>query len=323
MTVVVPTRPRGPGTERRHQARLRDGFYERYLSGPSILDIGFRGSVPDAVPVVEGAVGVELDYPGYDGIHLPFADESQDAVYVSHCLEHIADHAGAIAEWYRVLKTGGFLIIIVPHRHLYERKLTLPSRFNPDHKRFYTSGSLLQEVEAALPPTGFRVRLLQEIDDGFDYARPPEDHALGCYDLELVVQKIAIPAWTGSVLLSDEHRAILERYAAILRQLAGLAPEQAAQAARQAASAAGDFPLPPYSALLDAAGPQVPDSPRIRAILEPFIAAAPFDESGYLARYPDLQQARATGSLPDPHRHFIRRGYFEGRSSGSAHDIWR
>src|SRR5436305_812127 len=63
--------------------------------------------------------GVDVDYPGYDGIHLPFPDESQDAVYNSHCLEHIANYHDALLEWYRVLKIGGYLIIVVPHQHMF------------------------------------------------------------------------------------------------------------------------------------------------------------------------------------------------------------
>ncbi|MDA8252635.1 MAG: class I SAM-dependent methyltransferase [Rhodospirillales bacterium] len=323
MTVGVPQRPRGPGTERRHPGRLREGFYGRYLSGDSILDIGFRGSVPDAVPVVDRAIGVELDYPGYDGIHLPFADRSQDTVYVSHCLEHIVDHAAALAEWYRVLKVDGFLLIIVPHRYLYERKPVLPSRFNPDHKRFYTSGSLLMEVEAALPATGFRVRLLQEIDAGFDYSRSPYEHAVGCYEIELVVQKIAIPAWAGAVVLSEEQKSLLDRYAAVVRRLSALTEQEALETARREAAMAGIFQMPPFLALLHAAGPAIQDSPHVRAFLQPFIAAGPFDECGYVTRYPDLQQAKAADRLSDVHRHYIMHGYFEGRSPGLQDDVWK
>jgi hypothetical protein len=75
------------------ERRQREGFYENYLSGSNILDIGYRGSAQDSVPIVEQAIGIDIDYPGYDGVRLPFDDDSQDAVFSSHCLEHIDDYA--------------------------------------------------------------------------------------------------------------------------------------------------------------------------------------------------------------------------------------
>jgi len=121
------------------------------------------------------------------------ADLSQDAILASHVLEHIEDWAASLADWYRVLKIGGHMVIAVPHRDLYERRSFLPSIFNEDHKRFYTPASLLSEIEDALPVGGYRIRSLKDVDDGFDYAIPPDRHAVGCFEIELVLQKIEIP----------------------------------------------------------------------------------------------------------------------------------
>jgi len=147
------------------------------------------------LPIIEGAIGVDLDYPGYNGRVLPFPSESQDAVYSSHCLEHIDDSIMAIQEWHRVLKTGGHIIVIVPHAHLYERRRRPPSRWNKGHRRMYTSASLLAEFEAALPPNSYRVRQLLEDDRGYRYEDPPDKPADGGREIELVVQKIKPPAW--------------------------------------------------------------------------------------------------------------------------------
>jgi SAM-dependent methyltransferase len=48
------------------------------------------------------------------GTHLPFQDESFDLVTALDVLEHIADDREAIAEWQRLLKPGGKLLITVP-----------------------------------------------------------------------------------------------------------------------------------------------------------------------------------------------------------------
>ncbi len=54
-------------------AKERSGFVAKYLSGANILDIGYRGYLEDVVPIVPQAIGVDLNYPGYDGRTLPFA----------------------------------------------------------------------------------------------------------------------------------------------------------------------------------------------------------------------------------------------------------
>lgn len=44
------------------------------------------------------------------------ADESYDFVVSSHMLEHCANPIAALKEWKRVLKTGGALLLVLPHR---------------------------------------------------------------------------------------------------------------------------------------------------------------------------------------------------------------
>jgi ADP-heptose:LPS heptosyltransferase len=175
--------------------KLDNGFIAKYLSGPAILDIGYKGYIEDVVPVVPQAIGIELDYPGYDGRTLPFPECSQDAVFASHCLEHISDFKNAFRDWFRVLKVGGYLVIAVPHAFLYEKRVALPSRYNADHKRFYTPASLLAEVEDSLEPNSYRIRHLIDNDLGYDYTIGPDQHAGGCYEIELVIEKIAQPSW--------------------------------------------------------------------------------------------------------------------------------
>jgi SAM-dependent methyltransferase len=190
---------KGPETARSEARRNRYPlytFFGEYMGGTG-LDIGYRGSITDnPEPVLPGAIGVDRDYPGYNGRVLPFADESQDYVYSSHCLEHIKDAVPALQEWMRVVKTGGFLIITVPHRDLYEKKLSRPSKWNAGHKRFYTPAVLLTEVEAAFEPNSYRVRHLIDCDEGYDYSIGPAKHAAGEYQIELVLQKIKKPEWS-------------------------------------------------------------------------------------------------------------------------------
>jgi SAM-dependent methyltransferase len=189
-------RPVGGESSKSYDQKIETGFWSRFVTGPSVLDIGFKGYIERGfVPIMDGAIGIDLDYPGYDGRILPFADGTQDAVYSSHCLEHIADYITAIQEWHRVTKIGGHIITAVPSAQLYERKRRPPSKHNQSHMRHYTPASLLAEFETALPPNSYRVRYLAENDAGYDYDLPPDRHPTGCYEVELVIQKIAAPPW--------------------------------------------------------------------------------------------------------------------------------
>jgi SAM-dependent methyltransferase len=195
VAAAEPDRNVGAEARKTYAAKLDDGFIEKYLSGMAILDIGYKGYENDVVPIVPQAIGIDVDYPGYDGRRLPFPDQSQDAVFSSHCLEHVEDAQAAITDWFRVLKTNGFLILCVPHQHLYERKSSPPSIWNPDHRRFYTPATLLVDIEGALQPNTYRLRHLIDNDVGYDYSIPPNQHPAGCYEVELVIQRIQQPAW--------------------------------------------------------------------------------------------------------------------------------
>jgi len=104
-----------------------EDFVAKFFSG-AILDIGCGPDlvVPHAQPfdVEHGDANRILDY-------LP--SESFDCVHSSHCLEHMRDAPAALAQWWAVVKPGGFLIIVVPDEDLYEQGMW-PSAFNPDHK---------------------------------------------------------------------------------------------------------------------------------------------------------------------------------------------
>jgi SAM-dependent methyltransferase len=301
---------------------MREGFYQKYLSGTAILDIGFRGGDPEASPVTEHAIGIELDYPGYDGTHLPFENNSQDAVFASHTLEHIEDWKSVLQDWFRVLKIHGYLIIAVPHQWLYERKALLPSRFNGDHKRFYTPASLMQEVETALPRGCWRLRSLRDIDDGFSYDQSPDLHPTGCYEIEAVVEKIECPKYAEQMTVPYHASALIEFFAELIRH--GLECELAGKVReiRELQEFLAALPLPGFTSLLQLL-PMDTDRSRLKVFLAPIVARAPFDEPDYLARYPDVQQAVEKGHIERGKDHYVTNGYFEGRLVDPVPEIFR
>ena len=62
-----------------------------------------------------GADVCDADFYGHAGA-LPFHDHSLDYVIASHVLEHVANPVAALVEWYRVVRPGGIVYLIVPNR---------------------------------------------------------------------------------------------------------------------------------------------------------------------------------------------------------------
>lgn len=72
-----------------------------------------------------------------------FADGSMDFVFSSHLLEHIVDYRAALAEWWRVVKVGGHLVLYLPHKDFYPN---IGKGGNPDHKHDFLPDDILDAM---------------------------------------------------------------------------------------------------------------------------------------------------------------------------------
>ena len=61
---------------------------------------------------------------------------SFDWVYSSHCLEDLEDPVAALAGWWKLVKKGGLLIVVVPDEDLYEQGHV--RKFNHEHRHTFT-----------------------------------------------------------------------------------------------------------------------------------------------------------------------------------------
>jgi SAM-dependent methyltransferase len=174
-------------TSKARGRRIKEGFFEEYCSGKG-LDIGFGGDL-----LKDGCRAWDLEHG--DAQYLEGIDDSEfDFVYSSHTLEHMVHPDIALRNWWRVLKNGGYLILYVPHRDLYEKKKDLPSRWNPDHKHFFLldrdedpdTRGLIPLIQRSL--VDFEIVYAKECDEGHTIT-DPETPSDGEYSIELVIQK--------------------------------------------------------------------------------------------------------------------------------------
>lgn len=181
-------RPKREGeTAKAKVRRVREGFFGKFCTGNG-LDIGYGGDL-----LTDNCVG--WDFENGNAQDLKEVNDAQyDFVYSSHTLEHIYEPDVALANWWRVLKPSGFLILYLPHRDLYEKKTTLPSRWNYGHRHFF----LLDRDE--LPNTLGILPLIRRVMDGYEiiYAKEcseghlitdPAIHSNGEYSIEVVIKK--------------------------------------------------------------------------------------------------------------------------------------
>jgi len=60
-------------------------------------------------------MAAQLDFIAHaDAIPVP--DESEDFILSSHVIEHCPDMIRTLVEWYRIIRPGGYMFMIVPHR---------------------------------------------------------------------------------------------------------------------------------------------------------------------------------------------------------------
>lgn len=119
--------------KRKFRVKFREStLAHRYLDGKRGLEIGGSAHNPfglktrnvDYTPddnqykKMESAnVGLVLPVDILaSGDSIPVPDESEDFVVSAHVIEHFPDPIKALKEWYRIVRPGGYIFMIVPHK---------------------------------------------------------------------------------------------------------------------------------------------------------------------------------------------------------------
>lgn len=122
------------------QRRLHSSeFLRRYFVGHGI-DIGGK---PDPLalygeffPLMKSVRTWDLE-DGDAQFMAGLPDNTLDFISSSHCLEHINEPLEALRNWVRIVRPGGFIVILIPDEDLFEQG-QFPSTFNRDHKWTFT-----------------------------------------------------------------------------------------------------------------------------------------------------------------------------------------
>lgn len=125
-------------TRKARKRRINSPLFQKIFKGKGV-DIG-SGRDPIDKSKWENITELELfEIQHGDAQHITdFLGEGMyDFVYSSHCLEHMVDPQGALIEWWKLVKKGGYFVLVVPDEDLYEQGF-FPSRYNRDHKYTFT-----------------------------------------------------------------------------------------------------------------------------------------------------------------------------------------
>lgn len=178
-------------TAKAHDRRVREGWFDEHIRDPGI-DIGCQRDPLNHTFRRWDVIFGDGDAQKMEGV----PDGTFMTTYASHVLEHVEDPVEAIRNWWRITAPGGKLIIVVPHRDLYEGKTELPSHWNHEHKSFWLPDSAEAPHTRSLRATiaeaigGMVACSLRINDEG--WSKEPGRHAAGEYSIEAIVKKPTI-----------------------------------------------------------------------------------------------------------------------------------
>ena len=114
-------------------------FATRYFVGQG-LDIGAAtdplAQYGEAFPAIRAVRAWNLS-DGDPQYLAGLADNGFDFVHAAHVLQRLTDPREALRHWFRVLKPGGHLILLIPDEDMYEQGFW-PSRYAPDNRWTFT-----------------------------------------------------------------------------------------------------------------------------------------------------------------------------------------
>ena len=148
----------------KESSNLFDGFPRLLHIAPEVsLMRHFKRHYRDNKNYITADLESPLADLHFDVQNIPLEDESMDVIICNHLLEHVEDDRRAMAELYRILKCGGWGIMLVPEERgrattFEDDTITDPEERTRifgqyDHRRIYG-----RDYDERLTTAGFRVK---------------------------------------------------------------------------------------------------------------------------------------------------------------------
>jgi glycosyltransferase involved in cell wall biosynthesis len=192
--------------------------------GLKTLNVDYRGgSTPfkdEEIRLCGEALPVDILAPGDD---LPLPDNSQDFVISSHVIEHFSDPIRALKEWRRVVRPGGYIYVIAPHKERTfdrERQRTTLAELierhktgiGPDPDAAHCSVWITEDFVELVNWLGWPIAAVQDSDDkvgnGFAVVIKVEKNEAPKQEASQPVRSVAKPQnrLSMTVLLGPTHK---------------------------------------------------------------------------------------------------------------------
>lgn len=168
---------------------INDGVFDKFIPTTGVVDVCLDSQ--DRRPILPSVTQIKIPAAAKDYADILSGERDElKAVVLANVLEHVVNPFSLLRSAHEHLAVGAHLIISVPHRDLYERRLFPPSRFAAEHRRFYTLDRLLLHIEAACGVNSFRLRFAKDYDAGHDYQAPHSEQAHGAYSTLAIFEKM-------------------------------------------------------------------------------------------------------------------------------------
>lgn len=134
-----------------------------------------------------------------DGAALPFKDNTMDYILSSHVVEHFFDPIAAIEEWLRVIRPGGYVFMIIPHKNrIYDksRPVTTVSELVDRHNGVLTRENYIVRQNANYKDLGPNpiyswsdfIKISDVVPDGYIRLDSDPQHHLSVWDYDNMLE---------------------------------------------------------------------------------------------------------------------------------------
>lgn len=139
------------------------------------LDVGCGPEkiTPSATGIDQAGADINMDLSA--GLRTTFAPECFDYLFSSHCLEDFVPAAEILADWWGVIKVGGYLVLYLPHKALY------PNKGEEGANRAHRNDFTPEDIIAFMDAQGASYEIVRQEVRGHDDE----------YSFDLVFRKVA------------------------------------------------------------------------------------------------------------------------------------